>query len=308
MSVTGDRIIDAVLAEAVSKVGLKESPKGSNSGAALEAYLKNTGFRPGNAWCDFFVTAVGRYILGKNWPLPGNGSCDTCLNFARKNGILYSTPLVGDIFLSMANQYDATHTGFVYGGVSGGGDGDFETVEGNSNGGGSREGWCVVRRPDRVTDPSGRYFTRFVRWRNLVAHNADILNDTLPFPRPGEGSTGTAPKYGPEWKIWVGSNSTPIQGWLSADNRVYVGVRDFLEEIYGEGEVNAGLARTDAGLLTWRGRLMGLTPEYRGGHAYGWVREVAAGETLNIVSVNKAGREVHLARGEAVSSNGREHD
>jgi hypothetical protein len=138
--------IEAVLAQAHAAVGVSEEPKGSNDGPALRRLLAGTGFVPGQAWCAYAVQAIGQRALGAKlsagaWPLPPTGDCDVLLHFARAHNVLRTQPRRGDVFLVQASRSDAVHTGYVR---RDNGDGTFGSWEGNSNGGGSREGWIVI--------------------------------------------------------------------------------------------------------------------------------------------------------------------
>ena len=56
--------IEQVLAQAGNVVGIHEEPRGSNDGPALRRLLAGTEFAPGQAWCAYFVQAIGR---GGEW-------------------------------------------------------------------------------------------------------------------------------------------------------------------------------------------------------------------------------------------------
>lgn len=116
-----------------------------NDGPWVEAIQRVTGNKKGDAWCASFVTFVLDIAYrGKN-PLARSASCDVMLNDARKKGWITETPEPGDVFLVMKDENDAVHTGFVtdVGKVS------VKTIEGNTNPGGSREGWGVFARERR---------------------------------------------------------------------------------------------------------------------------------------------------------------
>ena len=288
--------IEAVLTQAQAAVGICEEPKGSNDGPALRRFLAGTGFRPGEAWCAYAVQSVGQRALGARlsggaWPLPRTGDCDELLTYGRAHGVLRSKPQRGDVFLVLASDSDAVHTGFV---ATPDADGEtFATIEGNSNGGGSREGWIVAARPERATDPAGRYVCRFVRW-------ADLLGDIV-HAAPGLGAepyrAASAAPAEEVWSVYVGAQPTPLSGRM-VGGQVYVPVREYLERLHGKAAVDAGLTRTDAGLLVWSGRVLPIQPVYRGGMAYGWVRALATAQGLVVGDVDAVARSVRLARPE----------
>ncbi len=286
--------IEAVLSQAKAAVGICEEPRGSNDGPALRRFLAGTGFQPGQAWCAYAVQAIGQRALGARlsggaWPLPRTGDCDELLRHARGNDILRTTPRRGDVFLVLASSSDAVHTGFV---VTPDADGDaFSSLEGNSNGGGSREGWIVAARPERATDPAGRYRCVFVRWVELLS---DVIHampgvGTEPYRAAGDGPTDEA------WSVYVGSQPTALSGRMVGD-RVVVPVRELLERLHGKPAVDAGLTRTDAGLLVWLGKVLPIQPVYRGGIAFGWVRPLATAQGLEVGDVDTAARSVRLTR------------
>jgi hypothetical protein len=119
--------------------------------------LQVTGLGPGYPWCAAFVAHVGKSALGAKWPLPLTAGCAVLGDFAKSRGLLVETPEVGDVFLvyfPSLKRY--AHTGFVLG-LNG------STIEGNTSGGGSREGWGVFAR-SRAWKPQDR----FIRWTRLL--------------------------------------------------------------------------------------------------------------------------------------------
>ena len=129
-------------------VGWVKETTGANDGPWIEAMQRVTGNKAGDPWCASFVAfCLGIAFKGKS-PLPATASCDALLVFARKSGRLIPLTDVepGDVFLVMAagSDTDAIHTGFVTAvhpaetGV--------DTIEGNTNPGGSRDGWGVFQR------------------------------------------------------------------------------------------------------------------------------------------------------------------
>lgn len=160
-------LISRTLEIAHSEVGVCETPR--NRGRRVEEYLRVCGLPGGYAWCSAFVAWCAKQAASSEnalCPLVLTADCDVLLAFARKHDILFSAPAPGDVFLVMATPQDARHTGFVTGV-----DGDaFETVEGNTNLAGHREGIGVFTRTRRIGPHSSaserRY--RFVRWERLV--------------------------------------------------------------------------------------------------------------------------------------------
>lgn len=124
---------------------VKEATR-SNDGPWVEAIQRVTGNRKGDPWCASFVTFVLDIAYRGENPLVRSASCDVLLADAQKKGWLTTTPEPGDVFLVMRTSTDAVHTGFVtqVGKLS------VRTCEGNTNDGGSRDGWGVFSRQRRI--------------------------------------------------------------------------------------------------------------------------------------------------------------
>ena len=278
---TRTEAISAVLAQAEKAVGISESPKGSNDGQALRAFLLGSGFVPGQAWCAYGLWTIGNKALGSQWPLLRTGDCDQLLVQARRRGVLRTAPQDGDAFLVLASDNDATHTGFVYRAKTTEPDA-FTTIECNSNGGGSREGFEVAKRPERVVDPPGRYRCVFVRWADLL----DLPKDTDPVRRAAAGGDKT-------FTVWIGGSGASVPGLKVKmpegpdAERVYVPVRATLEKLHGVDATTKGLQRTDGGLLVWQGALLPGVPIYRAGKSYQWVRAFATSQGLDISELDE---------------------
>lgn len=128
-----------------------------NDGPWVEAIQRVTGNRRGDPWCASYVSAVLALAYGGAPPLPATASCDELLRHARRDGRLTSDPEAGDVFLVMRDGVlsgtDAIHTGFVTDVTLDA----VRTIEGNTNAGGSREGWGVF---ERVRSRGGLLFIR----------------------------------------------------------------------------------------------------------------------------------------------------
>lgn len=127
-------------------VGWVKEATGQNDGPWVEAIQRITGNKRGDAWCASFVTMILDIAYrGKN-PLKRSASCDVLLEDARTKGWLKDTPEVGDVFLIMKTPTDAVHTGV----VTAVGKAAFKSCEGNTNEGGSRDGWGVFARQRKI--------------------------------------------------------------------------------------------------------------------------------------------------------------
>jgi hypothetical protein len=258
---------DKLLDVARTQIGVHEDPKGSNKGKEVEAYLAVTGLGGGYPWCAAFVASCGVKAFGTDWPLPRTADCDQLLSFARKHDILRTTPGPGDVFLCLASSDDATHTGFVVK-VNPGGN-SVETIEGNSNSGGSREGFEVASRPARIVDPVGQQVVRFVHWQDMVqdAGNWSVfLNDT---------GIGEAEMIG-------GVNFFPA--------------RVLAEKLFGAEQTTEKLGWDDAArTISWGKEALPTISMIRDGHSWCPVRGLAASFGLT-VEVDNAKHRITLRR------------
>jgi hypothetical protein len=151
-------LIERVLAIAALEVGVSEEPKGSNRGPRVEQYQRATGYQFPVPWClcfCYWCVAKACKALGFKNPLMQTGDCDALMAWAKRNGRLHLAPKRGDIALLVRGN-DAYHAFFVVEV----GPRSIETIEGNSNVGGSREGYAVVRRRRALGSPMR--FVRFV--------------------------------------------------------------------------------------------------------------------------------------------------
>jgi len=127
----------------LSQLGVREAT-GKNDGKEVEKYLRSTGFGPGNAWCAAFV----HYCLEEaKIPNTVNAWSPTAEN---KKHIIFRArqqleePEPGDVvcfFYTNLNRIG--HTGFFHRRIS---DVTYESVEGNTNIAGSREGDGVYKK------------------------------------------------------------------------------------------------------------------------------------------------------------------
>ena len=124
---------------------------GQNRGPWVRLYMKGHD-GPEWAWCAGFVTFVLRQAaesLDVPMPIDGSFSCDSLAaqgkssgRFVSENAATASLPPPGSIFLVRRTPTDWTHTGLVT-------DAEpvaFDTIEGNTNDDGDREGFEVCTR------------------------------------------------------------------------------------------------------------------------------------------------------------------
>lgn len=150
-----------VLAVAHGLRFVREEPRDSNRGQAVEAMLKVTGLGPGYAWCAAMVAWCGNAALGSDWPLPLTASVAALGAAGEQKRLLRQSPKAGDVFLVwFPSLHRFAHTGFVRGVRA---DGTVETTEGNTNDGGSRDGWGLFERTRKFTAAD-----RFIRWEDAL--------------------------------------------------------------------------------------------------------------------------------------------
>lgn len=126
-------------------VGWVKESTGENDGPWVEAIQRVTGNKRGDPWCASFVAFVLGIAYRGAYPLPRTASCDTLLKAGLERNLLTDSPEPGDVFFVMRAPHDAVHTGFVTA-VS---PVAVKTIEGNTNPGGSRDGWGVFARERR---------------------------------------------------------------------------------------------------------------------------------------------------------------
>ena len=146
-----------LLVTARTQVNVTECPPKSNRGLKVEDYLASCGLGGGYPWCAAFVRWAGKAALGDEWPVPAMAGCASLGEWAASQGRLVKTPVRGVVFLMYYSSMQRfAHTGFV---VEPSPQGGWTTIEGNTSGGGSREGWGVFQR----TRTFGEH-DRFIRW------------------------------------------------------------------------------------------------------------------------------------------------
>ena len=151
----------------------------NNRGAQVDEYQRaDTLPGVGYAWCASFMgwgflTGFGKPLCDQIWNR--TASCDTLLSFGRERNILFDTPIPGAVGLCInpRNRHDATHT-FAVEALLGD---QIQTIEGNTNGDGSREGNGVYRRK-RVR--GSRY--AYLLWQRLLPASWTIAPVATPLP------------------------------------------------------------------------------------------------------------------------------
>jgi peptidoglycan hydrolase-like protein with peptidoglycan-binding domain len=163
-----------VLEIASLEVGTLEEPAGSNRGRRVEQYQRSVGLGRGNPWCVAFVYWCFEAAAQKQGiPNPMEKECRTggVLDLwtracgARKVNIVRMTEAFNDPAKVKPGMIFVISTG---GGLGHAGlvsrvlGNRLETIEGNTNGGGSREGIGVFHRSGRTLQSINRGFIEFV--------------------------------------------------------------------------------------------------------------------------------------------------
>lgn len=135
---------EAVIAKALSKLHTNESPAGSNKTEFGVWY----GFN-GVSWCAIFVSWAFGQVMPKTSPLFGlqspkgyAGTQEAARQMKAKGWLRIGQPQPGDIFIHRSSATHG-HTGII---IKGYPDGSADTVEGNTNGKGGRDGGSVLKQ------------------------------------------------------------------------------------------------------------------------------------------------------------------
>ncbi len=160
--------VDLVLRVAGAAEGACESPPNTNAGPYVARVLQRTKTPIGSPWCAAFVADIGVQALGEAWPMVRSASVQQCCEWAESKGVRYvpkatgkGVPQVGDCFaLWFPSLNRWAHIGFVTRVVKGT---TVETIEGNTSGAGSRDGWLVARRTRTLTAAD-----RLIRWAEAM--------------------------------------------------------------------------------------------------------------------------------------------
>lgn len=153
--------VELLIKIASASVGACESPPNTNAGPYVERVLARTGTPKGSPWCAAQVTDWGVIALGEAWPVARSAYVPTIAAWADKMHCLHTTPQRGDLFVLWFEKLQRfAHIGLV---TDVRPDGSIATIEGNTSGAGSREGWMVGARVRTLTPQD-----RVIRWEPYV--------------------------------------------------------------------------------------------------------------------------------------------
>lgn len=158
-------LIEKFIAVAESQLGVEEEPRGSNWGTRVADYLASVRISQPASWCAAFVFWTYKKTMTgvtQKFLLPQTGHANTMYNLAAKYQVAKGdTPKRGDIFTLLTNpKTGAGHTGIVTGVNLEAG--TYDTIEGNTNDEGSREGYEVCRRTRKLSAKELRGFIRII--------------------------------------------------------------------------------------------------------------------------------------------------
>lgn len=108
-----DERIAYVVRYALSRVGVCESPLGSNTGAEVDEWNRLSGAARASFWCASFASSVWR---SGRLATAGKGrdpSCDELMNFAKSSKRWSKTPALGALVFYGPNAEDAQHIAIV---------------------------------------------------------------------------------------------------------------------------------------------------------------------------------------------------
>lgn len=134
------------ISTAITQLGVKEIPKGSNAGPEVEIYLRSVGLGKGYAWCMAFVFwVVNESAIKTAIKNPLKKTAGVLDQYNSRPLLAQKVPQAGDVFI-MDFGKGTGHTGFVEKVVGT----QVYTIEGNTNADGSREGYAVCRRKREI--------------------------------------------------------------------------------------------------------------------------------------------------------------
>jgi hypothetical protein len=141
-AVQAQNLRSKLISVAQSQVGVKE--KGYNAGKDVEKYLSAVGLKKGNPWCAAFVAWCYEQV---NLPHPRSGYCPAWFTsnviYERVNyklNVFEAKP--GQVFgLYFESKRRIAHVGIITGQTKY----SYETIEGNTDGSGTRDGDGVYK-------------------------------------------------------------------------------------------------------------------------------------------------------------------
>lgn len=101
----------AIVFRAFADAGICEQPMSSNKGGRIDEYNRRAGAPIGSYWCASWATAVWE-DCGAALPKSSRASCDVLMQWAKKEGLWNSKPVIGALVI-YGTPSDAEHVGIV---------------------------------------------------------------------------------------------------------------------------------------------------------------------------------------------------
>lgn len=133
-----------IAAHLCDKVHVKEI--GANRGLWVERMLAAVGLGGGFAWCASFVSYCAKLAEFETGPKSGRAAVRNWASWAKDNNLLGFKPTRGDLVYRLDSKTKLGHIGIII-------DADppnVKTIEGNTDGSGSREGDGVYRKSRQI--------------------------------------------------------------------------------------------------------------------------------------------------------------
>ena len=176
------RLRAALVALVKSQIGQEEIPRGSNWGGKVIAYLLAVGIKSPASWCLAFViwcilhACASAGLSLSDTALIATGYCPDEFNHCKAAGTAIDafavlrgedTVLPGDVMLMWEDDLNGYHHAGVVVLAPSKGKPEFDSVEGNTNHSGARQGYAVMRQvrdaSDKTSDGHNKYcFLRLV--------------------------------------------------------------------------------------------------------------------------------------------------
>jgi CHAP domain-containing protein/putative peptidoglycan binding protein len=168
------RLMVKVLDVASGEIGVREDPPGSNKGKRVGEYQRAVGIDSGEPWCVAFVffcfATASRTLKIRNPMDVADCKTGSVLDLWNRAGRAKGVQVL--LHDDALDDPSKVRPGMVFAISTGGGNGHvgfvtkvngnyLETIEGNTNDGGSREGIGVFRRTGRTIDSINRGFVGF---------------------------------------------------------------------------------------------------------------------------------------------------
>lgn len=137
---------------------------GVNDGPLVRLFHRVTGTRAGDAWCAAFTSFLV-FLLGATIDMPPMAYCPDIANWGKRKGIADRKPDVGDLLVFWRYVASEKRSRFAHVAIitAVDPDGTPDTLEGNTDDDGGREGWVIAPK-ERTVGPNDLC----VHWHHLI--------------------------------------------------------------------------------------------------------------------------------------------